>query len=167
MEFGGTEIAVSCYKQHDGDKLLDAKVGCVLYSVCVLCAMRYSYIPYAMCCLAYLTGIQYAVCCVRRAVCRVLCTACCVLCAVCCVLCAACCVLCAVRYVWYDVCCVVCYTNTVCGVLCSVWFVVCAVCCVLCTVLCLATSSTMATNFSTRTWVVYTMLCDLRWVHWF
>lgn len=26
MEFGGTEIAVSCYKQHDGDKLLDAKV---------------------------------------------------------------------------------------------------------------------------------------------
>lgn len=27
MEFGGTEIAVSCYKQHDGDKLLDAKVG--------------------------------------------------------------------------------------------------------------------------------------------
>lgn len=27
MEFGGTEIAVSCYKQHDGDKLLDAKVS--------------------------------------------------------------------------------------------------------------------------------------------
>lgn len=30
MEFGGTEIAVSCYKQHDGDKLLDAKV-CFVY----------------------------------------------------------------------------------------------------------------------------------------
>ena len=42
MEFGGTEIAVSCYKQHDGDKLLDAKVlywqnGLVaLWSVLVL-----------------------------------------------------------------------------------------------------------------------------------
>ena len=34
MEFGGTEIAVSCYKQHDGDKLLDAKV---LNACCVLC----------------------------------------------------------------------------------------------------------------------------------
>ena len=35
MEFGGTEIAVSCYKQHDGDKLLDAKVPCAG----VLCAL--------------------------------------------------------------------------------------------------------------------------------
>lgn len=30
MEFGGTEIAVSCYKQHDGDKLLDAKVRWII-----------------------------------------------------------------------------------------------------------------------------------------
>lgn len=39
MEFGGTEIAVSCYKQHDGDKLLDAKVRTadLTLSHCAVC----------------------------------------------------------------------------------------------------------------------------------
>lgn len=39
MEFGGTEIAVSCYKQHDGDKLLDAKVRCRMISCCTVYTM--------------------------------------------------------------------------------------------------------------------------------
>lgn len=43
MEFGGTEIAVSCYKQHDGDKLLDAKVQhalCIVYGMqCAVCVI--------------------------------------------------------------------------------------------------------------------------------
>lgn len=68
MEFGGTEIAVSCYKQHDGDKLLDAKVSCLRHAV-RRCAVRGN--RCALCCVlctacgGVLCANRCVVCCVR------------------------------------------------------------------------------------------------------
>lgn len=121
MEFGGTEIAVSCYKQHDGDKLLDAKVSCLRHAVrcCVLCAAIGVLLCCVLCtaCGGGLCANRCVVCCVRESVCSILCAVCGMrLCAVHGNRCALCCVIsvCFVLCAW----CVLC--PTVYGIRCAV-----------------------------------------------